>query len=168
MKLFNNFNVLFYKNFISDKFINTVLLNKYNKINIGDILSIKYFFFYKKKRKVFRFYGLCINKKSNFFLDVRLLFHNTKLKLNFFFFNPYIFELEKISFYDRKYNIKRLYFKSKFLFKNFLILNRLNYFKVYNFIFFENFFIYFLVSSLCSQYKSKKFIFLYKTRYKFR
>ena len=149
----------------NNKFIKLLKIKKINNLNlIGQILFIRYFFFKKKKRKLFKLVGLCIDYKPNTFLTIRIITDKEPLKIIFCIFNPYVINLEFIHKYPNIYRIKRWFFKEKFNFNQIFNLN----YNVYNFNYFETYIIKYLINNICSKFKLLKFNFLFKTRHKFR
>jgi hypothetical protein len=104
------------------------------------LIFIKYFLFFKKKRKIFKFSGIKLKSKNNGFLILKCFLNKEKFLINFFIFNPYIVSIN--------YNIKKLVFNNLY---------------TYKLIFFN-----YLIGGLISQYYFKPFFFLLKTKYKFR
>lgn len=143
-----------------------IFFKKFSRINIGDIIYIKYFLIFKKKRKIFKFYGLCLDKTISGLITLRSWFNKENLRIKFFFYNPYLVECRRITYYPIRYKIKKLYFKQKFIFKNYLAFYKS--LSVYDINFFEVHVIQFLANGICSQYYIKKNFFLFKTRYRFR
>lgn len=87
---------------------------KNNKFTIGDVVKIFYIVFLRtkrKKKKMYSFIGLCINKKKNYF-DLVNIVKKEKIFLSFDINSPVIFKIVVLKIYKKLiYRISRIYFK---------------------------------------------------------
>lgn len=105
MRFNNKLNTRFFKfkTFYFSEFSKCTL----KKFKIGQILYIRYFYIHKKKRKMFKFFGLCVNKKSNYFLEISVIFNKEPIKLCFYIFNPFIINLHIVRTHANYFRVKR-------------------------------------------------------------
>ena len=88
---------------------------KNNLFTIGDVVKIFYIVFLrtkKKKKKMYSYIGLCINKKKNYF-DLVNIVKKEKIFLSFDLKSPVIFKIVVLKIYKKViYRVSRIYFKN--------------------------------------------------------